>query len=247
MLCIERQLPLMNNRTSINFLGKSVLVQVEEERMLVIGDLHLGYERNVQRMGVSVDTLAPLLAELQALCERAGNVSVCVLLGDVIHHFTPPESLEWQGVTRVLTLLGSYSQRIVIIRGNHDNALAPLVRSFPLTLIDSFTWKGYCCVHGNKDVPALHEREVHTWLIGHGHPAYRLCQGAKQALYKCILTGTYRKKKIFLLPSFFEGIVGSDIHLYILPYPWPFHLARFIVHIVGEDGITRTFGLVGSS
>ncbi len=228
----------------MKFIGKSVLLEEEGERVLVVGDLHIGYEQGIHQAGVATSTIADLCDELEGLFARVGKVSYCVLLGDVIHRFRKPGNEEWVGVRKVFSLLQKYSEKIIVVRGNHDVSLSSLLKEFYLFLVDSWTWEGYCCVHGDRDLPELHMRAVHTWLVGHGHPAFRLRDGAKSELYKCFLVGKYKGKKIVLVPSFFSGVVGTDIIQYPLPYPWTFTLEKFDLYLI-ESGETLLFGKVG--
>ncbi len=229
----------------MKFIGKSVLLEEGNERVVVLGDLHIGYEQGIHQAGVATSFIADTCDELRALFKSLGKVQRIVLLGDVIHRFTKAGNDEWRGVREIFGVLGSYSEEIVVVRGNHDVWLAPLLHEFNARLVDSWTWKGYCCVHGNKDLPVLHEAAVHTWLIGHGHPAFRLREGVKSELYKCFLEGTYAKKKVILVPSFFSGVVGTNVGQYALPYPWKFHLETFEVYLIEQTDVLP-FGTLGT-
>lgn len=227
---------------SLHYIGKSVLLEKEDERVLVLGDLHIGYEQEIHRAGVGTTFIGDMCTELTVLFNRIGHVSYCVLLGDVIHRFARAGNDEWRGVREVFTVLQNYGGMLVVVKGNHDVSLAPLLKEFHLSLVDSWTWEGYCCAHGDRDLPALHALKVHTWVFGHGHPAYRLREGAKSELYKCFLEGRYKGKKVILMPSFFQGVIGTDVGTYDLPYPWAFSFKTFTFHLVGENGEVMNFG-----
>jgi putative SbcD/Mre11-related phosphoesterase len=225
----------------MKFVGKSVLLADEGEQVLVLGDLHIGYEQGIHQAGVATSTLADLQTELEGLFARVGKVAYVVLLGDVIHRFRSVGSEEWVGVRTVFSLLSRFCERVVVVRGNHDVSLGSLLTEFALLLVDSWTWRGYCCVHGDRDLPELHTPAVHTWLVGHGHPAFCLQEGAKRELYKCFLEGTYQGKKIILCPSFFSGVIGTDVARYGLTYPWNFSLPSFRVYLL-EGNEVLLFG-----
>ncbi|MSS74762.1 metallophosphoesterase [Candidatus Pacearchaeota archaeon] len=229
----------------MKFIGKSILLEEGGEKVIVIGDLHIGYEQGIHQAGVATSFIMDTCTELESIFKETGRVTTCVLLGDVIHRFTKAGNDEWRGVRAVFAVLQMYSKEIIVVRGNHDVSLAPLLREFTACLIDSWTWQGYCCVHGDKDLPLIHTSEVHTWIIGHGHPAFRLRDGAKSELYKCFLTGTYQKKHIILVPSFFSGVVGTNVGQYVLPYPWKFHLETFEVYLIEQTDVLP-FGTLGT-
>lgn len=226
----------------MKFIGKSVLLEEGKERVVVIGDLHLGYEHTIHHAGIGVSFLKETCAELDALFAEIRSVRTCVLLGDVLHRFTQVGNEEWKGVRAVFSVIGKYVDELIVVRGNHDVSLTPLLTEFHLSLVDSWTWNGYCCAHGDRDLPALHVKGVHTWILGHGHPAYRLREGAKQELYKCFLRGRFHQKEIVLVPSFFQGVIGTDVSRYALPYPWEFPLETFTFYLVSEQGEVMNFG-----
>lgn len=226
------------------FIGKGILLEEQKERVLILGDMHIGYEQGIHQAGVATSFIADTCRELETIFALTGNVTTCVLLGDVLHRFAKAGNDEWRGVREIVTLLNKWCEELVVVRGNHDVGVVPLVREFKVRLVDSWTWKGYCCVHGDKDLPALHTREVHTWIIGHGHPAYRLREGAKSELYKCFLEGTYKTKKIILVPSFFGGVIGTDVSTYAVPYPWAFTLSSFSLYLI-EGMQVFSFGKLG--
>lgn len=227
----------------MKFVGKSVVLEESGERVLIIGDLHIGYEQGIHQAGVATSFISDTCAELETLFNDVGKVQRVILLGDVIHRFAKAGNDEWRGVRAVFGILQKHCTTIIVVRGNHDVSLAPLLTEFNATLVDSWTWKGYCCVHGDRDLSEVHRTEVHTWLVGHGHPAFRLRDGAKSELYKCFLEGEYKGKQVILVPSFFSGVIGTDIGKYELSYPWTFDLSQFKVYLVEEKDVLL-FGTV---
>jgi metallophosphoesterase superfamily enzyme len=76
------------------------------------------------------------------------------------------------------------------------------------------------------------------------HPAIDLIGGGKKERYKCFLEGEYKRKKIIILPSFFDVNEGINIYDFMerSEMVWKFNLKKFIVMVVGENLETFDFG-----
>lgn len=67
------------------------------------------------------------------------------------------------------------------------------------------------CLHGDK-IPSKELLEgVSTIIIGHEHPAVSIKDGPRAELFKCFLTGKWKRKKIIVMPSFNLVTEGTDI------------------------------------
>ena len=233
---------------SVSFKGKCLLIEEgtkKKERVLVIGDLHLGYEERFLEAGVSVGRTLyqEMKNELASLILSCGTLHAIVLLGDVKHGFGKGNSQEWNDIGDLLTFLQLHASKVIVIRGNHDTFLMNISIKQGVSVCTSWSWKGYCFVHGDQDSPTLHHSSVHTWVIGHVHPAISFTRGSKREVYKCFLEGRYKGKNIYIVPSFFSGVIGSDIQKYDLEVPWQFNLDSFYVHVV-EGKEVFAFGKV---
>lgn len=229
------------------FMGKTVVFEEGDEKVVAFGDLHLGYEVGLHQSGIDVEHIVwdELASELTSLFTRIGKVQYVVLLGDIKHQFARIAGEEWRGFEKLIALLHSYSTTIIIIKGNHDTFLSSLTRATGIEISESWIWKGWCFFHGDRDIPLIHTAEVMGWVVGHTHPAISLSDGEKQELYKCFLVGKYKKKNVILMPSFFSGVVGSDVTRYDLALPWKLRINRYTVFIAQENE-ALAFGTVAS-
>lgn len=236
----------------IRYLGKSLLIEEKGERILAVGDLHLGYEESLNRGGVFVfrKMFDEMIAEFDKMFARVGKVDKVILLGDVKHDFGRILRQEWDDVLGLFEYLGGKLSRggeIIIVKGNHDNYLKNIAFKRGARVEDFFVFGKYCFLHGDRDFKEIYDRGIEIWIMGHGHPAVKLSDGAKVESYKCFLVGQYKKRRVIIVPSFFEYFEGSDPREndYEIGLAWKFDLRRFRVLVVGERDLeARDFGIL---
>lgn len=228
----------------IEFVGKTLLI---DKKVLVIGDLHLGYGETLRKSGFMVPTTVyqTIFEELQAIFSRTGKVETIVILGDLKHAIGTILYEERKEINAIVSLCHSYAQNVVVVKGNHDVLLEPLVREMEIMLVDYYQWESYVFIHGDRDFEVLYEKDVKTWIMGHFHPALALQEGIKIEKYKCFLQGMYKKKEVIIVPSFFPGNEGTDVREQMVRSPWSFVFDKFRVHVVAEPH-ALDFGLLGN-
>ncbi len=232
----------------IKYIGKCLLIEEGEERVLVVGDLHLGYERELNKGGIDASKRIQeeLIEDFERIFGKVGKVDRVILLGDVKHYFGKNVREEWLGVEVLFRYLKEKCNEIVIVKGNHDNYLTSITnKERNIEVRDYYVWREYCFFHGNKDFEELYDIGVKVWVMGHVHPAVTLHLGVKEEKYKCFLTGKYKGKKIVILPSFFSGVIGSDVRESLVEIPWKFNFNKFSVKAIGDEGKIYDFGLLG--
>lgn len=196
-----------------------------EEKTLVIGDLHLGYENMLSEQGTSI----PLrqLKETKEILERVfakldnEKVEKIILLGDIKHYFGGILKQEYEDFKELVKFFEEKVKnvKIIVTKGNHDKIFESFIEK-NVTFVDYLVEKEILFLHGDdKSVKICYDliksKKIKLIVVGHFHPAYVLKEkrGIKQEKYKCFLYGysdEYKKKVIFV-PSFFPLVVGSDI------------------------------------
>lgn len=233
-------------KDNIKYIGKSLFV---DNSILIMGDLHLGYDGSLRESGYSIqsnlykDTIDEVDKIISSLGER---VKTIVLLGDLKHEFGSILKEEWKEVLNFLDYLEKHCKKIIILKGNHDVIIEPIIRKKNIEINEYFVINNYCFLHGDKNYDEIYEQDIKYWIVGHGHPAITLYDGVKKEKYKCFLVGNYKGKNIIILPSFFPLNEGSDPRDYALGLYWNFDLQKFNVKIVGEDLEVIDFGLLRS-
>jgi putative SbcD/Mre11-related phosphoesterase len=235
---------LLGDKTKIRYVGKSLLITEGKTKVLVVGDLHLGYEEMLNRSGVFVSRqmFDEMILDFKAIFVEVGHVDKVILLGDVKHDFGGISRQEWNDVTSILDYFKTVADEIVIVKGNHDSILEPIVKKKEIKLKEHYIWKKFCFMHGHQDIKEAYGKEIEYWVIGHAHPAIKLQEGAKVEKYKCFLSGKYKGKKIIILPSFIDYNVGSDPRDDGVDLAWNINLNGFEVFIVGENLEVLDFG-----
>jgi putative SbcD/Mre11-related phosphoesterase len=192
------------------------------EKILVIGDVHIGYEEALEKQGgftsrsqfeETMKDIRKIFEEIKASSSKdEGNlVKEIIILGDLKHEFGEISSQEWRETLKFLDFLKENAGKIILVRGNHDKILEPIAKVKNLEIYDFYKKQGICFIHGNRVITDCFDKDVKMIVAGHRHPAVVLEKGAKRETYKCFLVGKFKGKKLILIPSFLPLIEGTDV------------------------------------
>jgi putative SbcD/Mre11-related phosphoesterase len=234
----------------IEYIGKCLLIEIGEKegkgrkRTLVIGDLHLGYEEALNRTGVFVSRgmFEEAIIYLEKVFEEVELVDEVVLLGDVKHDFGSILKQERNDAVKLVNWLLERAKRIIIVKGNHDNILEPILKGKAgVELVDRYTSDSVCFIHGDSDFEEIWIKEIKLVVMGHVHPSVRISDNVKSEKYKCFLVGDVRKglnkKELIIVPSFSEHSRDLDVVNSGVDLPWKVNLGDFSVMVVSEDSL----------
>lgn len=224
----------------INFIGKTLLIEAEKTKILVIGDLHLGYEESLNSAGIFMHhhLFSETISYLEKVFKKIGKVDCVVLLGDVKHVFHTIMRQEKEEMFNLFSYLEKKCSKIIITKGNHDNILEPLVKKhLNISLVNYYLQEGFLFAHGDKPFSEMKDKKVKYLILGHGHPAVKISDKVKTEKYKCFLVGKYKGKNIIILPSFIEANEGSDPRENNLEMCYNFDLNNFKVQIIREESL----------
>jgi len=171
----------------INYLGKCLVVRGVGETILVVGDLHLGYEESLNVSGVLIsrEMLKGYLDYLKKIFEVIGKVDKVVLLGDVKHDFGSILKQEWNDVLKLFGFLLKNCGEIIVVKGNHDNYIKNIAGKMNVRVEDYYILGEICFLHGHKDFEEIWNKRIKYLIVGHAHPAVKLSDGVKVEKYKC--------------------------------------------------------------
>jgi uncharacterized protein len=225
------------------FIGKTLFFP--EKGILAVGDLHLGFEYQLQQSGLIVperqvkEVKEELEKTFSEIKEKGYKIRKIVFLGDIKHSF----SYQWKEKNyfkEIIEFLKGYvpEKDILLIKGNHDT----IDYSFSDKLKDYFTKEDIAFTHGHMLFPEVFDDKIKIVVMGHLHPSILLSdkQGIKREKYKCFLVGKFRKKEVIILPSFLATIEGTTINSIETNYEDYFSiipkkdLLNFDVYIVGD-------------
>ncbi|PIN93031.1 hypothetical protein COU54_04745 [Candidatus Pacearchaeota archaeon CG10_big_fil_rev_8_21_14_0_10_31_24] len=240
--------------SKIKYIGKCLFVRNDDEDVLVVGDLHLGYEggKNVQGVDLNNSLFRMLKDEFDnvfsKIIKEGDKIDKIILLGDLKQGFSRVDYKEREFLNKFFEyLVGKLDSKgkIIVVRGNHDNYLMNMLIDWNIELKDYYVLNEDCYLHGDKEFVEIYDASIKRWIIGHGHPAVRLSDGTKSEKYKCFLEGKFKDKEVIIVPSFVEYNEGSDPREYDLGFPWVFNLEEFKVRIIDNELNTLDFGKLG--
>jgi putative SbcD/Mre11-related phosphoesterase len=231
--------------TSYEFISKTLFFP--EKGILVIGDLHLGYDYMIQQSGVLIperqvkDIIEELKDIFKKIKESEEEIKKIIFIGDVKHSF----SYEWKEknfFNEVLNFLEKYFDKkdIIFIKGNHDTIDYTFGKMKEYYIDEDIAF-----LHGDKSFLPVLDKKIKTIVMGHIHPSVIISEkkGVKKEKYKCFLVGKSKGKEVIILPSFLATIKGGTVNNFDEEYEDSFSivpkkdLMKFEVHVVGEDKV----------
>jgi putative SbcD/Mre11-related phosphoesterase len=138
--------------------------------MLIISDLHVGWEMALSSKGIHVPSQMPkILARLLNILSEY-KPDRLLILGDVKHTIATAEIGEWHDIPDLFNELKTKVRQILLIRGNHDGNLEPLlpdnVELLPAT---GFVFGETGFFHGHQwPTPSI--LQCKSLVMGHVHP-----------------------------------------------------------------------------
>lgn len=218
----------------ISIVGPALFI--EKEKILVINDLHLGYEESLHRKGVLVPKfqLDLILEVLGKIIENTDPKKI-IINGDLKHEFGAVLKSEWKEVLQFLDFCLSKVEEVVIIKGNHDPIIKPIAEKRRIAIAAEYKVGDVLIVHGDE----LVETDAKNIVIGHEHPAITIMEGSKWEKYKCFLKGRWNWKNLVAVPSFNPLLEGTDVLKEKLLSPFLDDIQNFEVFIVSKGEVFR--------
>ena len=232
------------------FIGKTLFFP--KEKILVVGDLHLGYEEALRQRGleVPIGQFEEMWTELEGTMEYIqaiyGKIEKVIFLGDIKHHFNYLAT-EKEEIRKLLSFLRKQNieeNNIIFIRGNHEK------NEKNGKYVDYYIIKDIAFVHGHREFLEIYDKNINLIVMGHMHPTVTLSDKMKikREKYKCFLVGRFKKKDFVVVPSFLSITEGVSLTEYDDEKAGGFDFGRipskelenfnvFICSEVGEDAL----------
>ena len=181
---------------------------IPEEKLLVVADIHLGFEEYLRKQGVLVPKfhLKDCIEKLDWILKRV-VIKKVVLNGDVKHEFGTISQQEWKDTRKLIHFFEEKKIKIVVVKGNHDIIFHPLAEKHALEEVKELRISNFLIIHGDK----IPENLAPIVIMGHEHPAITLRERGKAEKFKCFLVYTYKNSSIIVQPSFNPLTQGTDI------------------------------------
>lgn len=213
---------------------------LEEEKILIINDLHLGYEESLRQKGIFVPKyqFQEIISLLQRIFQKVKPEKI-LINGDLKHEFGKILNQEWKDVLQLIDFLLQHCQEVIIIRGNHDPIIKPIAEKRRTKVVTDYRTGDILIIHGDE----LIETDARRIVIGHEHPAITIREGSKWEKYKCFLKGKWNRKELIAVPSFNPLLEGTDILKEQLLSPFLTKIDAFVVFVNSKEEIFN-FGMV---
>ena len=148
----------------------ALLLRRESERVLVVADLHIGWEVALAEKGIHVPSQTPKILNRMLHLIELHKPTKLIFLGDVKHTVARVEMEEWRDVPDFFEPLVKKVSDIQVAPGNHDGNLEPLLPESVKIVSSAGTVLGnFGLFHGHA-WPAPELLGCRSLVIGHVHP-----------------------------------------------------------------------------
>ena len=214
-------------------LSRSPAVFLPRSDIVVVADVHLGYESALARTGVFLPMVQLRKAvELIKRAREETGASRLVINGDIKHVFeklTRQEKLEVPKLVREAFDAGF--REVIVVRGNHDNYVSGILKSLGVEFVEERLdlGSGITVTHGHKDV-----RGFDFAILGHEHPATNVSIGGSKIKLPVYLSVPMKDgSRALVLPPIGAYQAGNDVSLHRDNYLSPMIKERGVV----EDAV----------
>lgn len=151
----------------------ALLVEEGSERILVVADLHIGWEISLVEKGIHIPSqIARIQTRLLQVIE-ASKPERIIFLGDLKQAIPRISFEEWRSVPVFLETIQKHVDDVSVVLGNHDGELEPLtprsVKIFPSNGIVVGKEAHIGLFHGHA-WPSPKVLECEVLIMGHIHP-----------------------------------------------------------------------------
>ncbi len=216
----------------------ALLLQENSDRVLVVSDLHIGWERLLSQRGVHVPSQTPKILNMLLQLVKECKPTQLILLGDVKDAIAKVEMEEWRDIPEFFETIQKEVADIQVVIGNHDGNLEPLLPETVKIHPSTGTVFGDVGLFHGHAWPAPELLGCKSLVTGHVHPTVAIrdpmgfrmtrqvwvkapCDG--EQLTKTLLKhlGTknnnqpevkLKVSQLFIMPSFNQFLGGRPIN-----------------------------------
>jgi uncharacterized protein len=218
---------LYEKRAILLEMEKSDSAKLEEgsKRVLVVSDLHIGFEEKLRVSGIRIQSnFGQMADELEKLVAEFHATDV-LLDGDLKSGIDHIAQSEWDNVPKFLTRLSNLC-RVSIVPGNHDGGLVNLVPDNVRILdINGVLVSDTLILHGHTR-PLIKFKDCKRILLGHVHPIFQkrgnpltgkpvwvILKMPKKMIFEELLEEDSSMVEVILMPAFNADLASSGYAL----------------------------------
>ena len=148
----------------------ALLLRRNGERVLVVADLHIGWEVTLAQKGAHVPSQTPKILDKMLQLIELCKPKALIFLGDVKHAIARVEMEEWRDIPNFFDVLGRKVSDIQVVPGNHDGNLEPLLPETVKILPSTGVVLGNVGLFHGHTWPAPELLGCRSLIMGHAHP-----------------------------------------------------------------------------
>jgi putative SbcD/Mre11-related phosphoesterase len=220
----------------------ALLLQNNNDRCLVVADLHIGWEKLLSQRGVHVPSQTPKLKNTLLKVIKAAKPTQVIFLGDIKDAIAKIALEEWKDIPEFFEDIQKQVPDLQVVLGNHDGNLEPLLPEKVKIVPASGTSFGDVGLFHGHAWPAPELLECRSLITGHVHPTIAIrdpmglrmtkqvllkapCNGAQLAktLHKYLGTKSIdileeqneakvKVLQLFIMPSFNQFLGGRPVN-----------------------------------
>jgi len=149
----------------------ALTVETQTEKILVIGDLHIGFEERFIKGGLLIEaSVNKIMVDLLVLLKKH-TPDRLIMLGDIKDSFYKVTPSEWRIIPDFLARVSKMIRTDIVV-GNHDGGLKHLLpKNSEIRLFKFLNLDNVALLHGHTkpDSSLLNMDKI---IIGHVHPTY---------------------------------------------------------------------------
>lgn len=155
---------------AVKFLTDYPAAFIQEEKTLVIAELHLGLEYEIYKSGITIPPQREKFLETLERLIEITNAKKLVIVGDIKHKVPGSTIREDKEIPRFLEKIGS-ELKTIVVKGNHDDRIEEILPSnIRIYSSREFKMKKYGFFHGHA-WPSKNLMKCDYLFMGHIHPA----------------------------------------------------------------------------
>jgi len=148
----------------------ALILNADSKKILVISDLHIGWEISLIEEGIYVPSQTSKLIEKLKRLIALEKPDSLLILGDVKHTVAKIETEEWRDVPRFFEEICEVVPQVQIVPGNHDGDIEALLPEEVTILPSRGIIIGEVGLFHGHAWPILEMLNCKTLVIGHVHP-----------------------------------------------------------------------------
>ncbi len=198
------------------------LLMTGKESWIAVADLHIGIEVQLRHAGFNIPSQThKMLEDMERLSARGERL---LILGDLKHRIPAVGYRENKEIGPFLDKLSESFKRIVVVAGNHDGGLVPILPK----AVEAVSGRGtriddVGLFHGHI-WPSDAVMEARTIVMGHTHPSVMLTDSLGTRINeKCWMRATMNEelvlkrfrscpKELIIVPAFNPLLTGTPVN-----------------------------------